>query len=54
MLEQKGYTPLKNRVDAILRIEPLTNVKKVREFLGIINFIKNHIPNKTIILEPIT
>ena len=54
MLEQKGHKPLKSRMDAILRINPLTNVKKVREFLGIINFIKNHIPNKAIILEPIT
>jgi len=54
MLEQKGYKPLKNRVDAILRIEPLTNIMKVREFLGIINFNKNHIPNKAIFLEPIT
>jgi len=53
-LRQKGYKPVKSRVNAILQLNPPTNVRKVREFLGIVNFTKNHIPNRAIILEPIT
>lgn len=53
-LSRTGYKPLKSRVDAILRLLPPTNLKQVRGFLGVINFIKNHIPNRAAICEPIT
>jgi hypothetical protein len=53
-LNQAGYLPLPSRVDAIMRIQPPGNVKQVRGFLGVINFIKNHIPNRAAICEPIT
>ena len=53
-LDRTGYSPLPTRVDAILRIQPPTNVRQVRGFLGVINFIKNHIPNRAAICEPIT
>ena len=45
LLKQSGYQPTRKRIEAILKILPPKNVKKVREFLGAINFIKNHIPN---------
>ncbi len=53
-LDRTGYRPLPSRVDAILRIKPPSNLKQVRGFLGVINFIKNHIPNCAAICEPIT
>ena len=54
LLKQSGYQPTRKRVEAILKILPPKNIKKVREFLGAINFIKNHIPNRAGILAPIT
>jgi SOS-response transcriptional repressor LexA len=54
LLKETGYQPTKKRIEAILNIAPPKNVKKVREFLGAINFIKNHIPNRAGILAPIT
>ncbi len=53
-LDRTGYRPLPSCVDAILCIKPPSNLKQVRGFLGVINFIKNHIPNRAAICEPIT
>jgi hypothetical protein len=53
-LQKDGFRPMKKRVEAILKLAPPTKVKKVRRLLGIINFIKNHIPNRASILAPIT
>ena len=49
-----GYMPLPSRVSAILHINPPENLKQIRAFLGVINFIKNHIPRRAEICEPIT
>jgi hypothetical protein len=54
LLNETGYQPTKRRIEAILKIAPPKNVKKVREFLGAINLIKNHIPKRAGILVPIT
>ncbi len=53
-LDRTGYRPLPSYVDAILRIKLPSNLKQVCGFLGVINFIKNHIPNRAAICEPIT
>jgi hypothetical protein len=53
-LHRTGYTPLPSRVSAIVRINQPTNLKQIRAFLGMINFIKNHIPRRAEICEPIT
>jgi len=52
-LGREGHKPVKSRVDAIQRLNAPTNVRKVQEFLGVVNFIKNHIPNRAILLETI-
>jgi hypothetical protein len=52
-LNWKGYDPLPSRVSAILRINPPKDVRGVRGFLGVLNFIKNHIPRCAKICEPI-
>jgi hypothetical protein len=49
-----GYQPLPLQVSAILRINPPENIKQIHAFLGVINFIKNHISRRTKICEPIT
>jgi hypothetical protein len=53
-LNRTGYEPLPSRVSAILRINPPKDVRGVRGFLGVLNFIKNHIPRRAEICEPIT
>ena len=53
-LTPTGYKPLQSRVDAIMRIKPPTNISQVRGFLGVVNFIKDHLPARAAILEPIT
>jgi hypothetical protein len=53
-LDQTGYKPLPSQVDAILRIKHPSNLKQVCGFLGIINFIKNHISNRAAVCKPIT
>ena len=53
-LNWMGYKPLPSQVDGILRIQLPKNVKQVRGFLGMINFIKNDIIRRAEICEPIT
>jgi hypothetical protein len=53
-LTPTGYHPLKKRVEAIMKILPPKNVKDVFHFLGVINFIKNHIYRRAGIMQPIT
>ena len=54
LLTQTGSQSTQKRIEAILKIAPSKNVKKIREFLGAINFIKNPISNRACILAPIT
>ncbi len=49
-----GYQPLLLCVSMILCINPPENIKQIRAFLGMINFIKNYIPWCAKICEPIT
>ena len=53
-MTRMGFIPTCKRVDVILRLAPPRNVKQVRQLLGTINFIKNHIPNQAAIMQPIT
>ena len=52
-LDRTGYRPLPSQVEALLQITP-SMLKQVHGFLGVINFIKNYIPNRAVICEPIT
>jgi hypothetical protein len=38
----------------MLAILDPTNIKDVRHFLGVYNFIKTHIPGRAALMEPIT
>ena len=37
-IEKDTITPLKSRIDAIQKLQPTTNKKKIQEFLGMLNF----------------
>ena len=37
-IERNTITPLKSRIDAIQKLQPPTNKKKIQEFLGMLNF----------------
>ena len=53
-LKPTGYRPTRKRVEDILRLDAPSNVRGVRRVLGIVNFIKNHIPVQAQILAPLT
>ena len=43
-----------NFVKTMLKLAPPSNITKIHGFMGIVNFIKNHIPNQTTIIEATT
>ena len=47
MMTRKGSKPTAKRIEAILKLAPPKNVRGCRRIIGIINFIKNHIPGRT-------
>ena len=49
-----GYHPLRKRIESISAILPPKNVKLARAFVGLINFIQNHIHGHAKTLKPIT
>ena len=53
LLETDEYKPLPSLIQGIVELLPPKNVKQVRQFWGMVNFMKNHIPCKTEILVPI-
>ena len=42
-IEQNLITPLKSRIDAIQKLQPPTNKKKIQEFLGMLNFLSKYV-----------
>ena len=54
LLMQTGHQPVRKWIEAGLKTAHPRNTKKVRWFLGTINFVKNHIPNHSEIMAPIT
>ena len=39
IIKRNTLTPLKSRIDAIQKLQPPTNKKKIQEFLGMLNFL---------------
>ena len=39
IIEKNTITPLKSRIDAIQKLQPPTNRKKIQELLGMLNFL---------------
>ena len=42
-IERNTITPLKSRIDAIQKLQPPTNKKKIQEFLGMLNFLSKYV-----------
>ena len=51
-IERNTITPLKSRVDAIQKLQPPTNKKKIQEFLGMLNFLGKYVYKMQIFLRP--
>jgi hypothetical protein len=45
VLTRQGVHPQVNKVEAVLKILPPSNVKQVHSFVGMINYYKDHIPH---------
>ena len=54
MITRDDIKPLPIKVQAIVDIKPPSNQKKLREFLGIVNFNKDLWPKRSIMLSPLT
>ena len=51
-LERETITPLKSRIDAIQKLQPPTNKKKIQEFLGMLNFLSKYVYKMQLYLRP--
>ena len=49
-----SYKPMKNKIDALLKMSAPSNQKQVRSFLGAINFYKSKWPRHTHVFAPLT
>ena len=53
-LTHTGAKPTAKRIAAILKLAPPKNVQGCRRIIGIINFIKNHIPMRAALMQHLT
>lgn len=53
-LDQHGLRPLEKKVNAIQNFPQPSSIRKLREFLGLINFYRRFIPHCAQILKPLT
>lgn len=53
-ISPQGVTPLPTKVEAIQKFPPPTTLRKIREFLGLVNFYRRFIPNSADIVQPLT
>ena len=52
IIERNTITPLKIRIDAIQKLQPLTNKEKIQEFLGMLNFLSKYVYKIQLYLRP--
>ena len=51
-IEQNTISLLKSRIDAIQKLQPPTNKKKIQEFLGMLNFLSKNVYKMQLYLRP--
>ena len=52
-IERNTITPLKSRIDAIQKLQPPTNKKKIQEFLGMLIFLSKYVYKMQLYLRPL-
>ena len=52
IIERNTITPLKIRIDAIQKLQPPANKKKIHEFLGVLNFLSKYVYKIQLHLRP--
>ena len=52
IIEKDTITSLKSQIDAIQKLQPPTNKKKIREFLGMLNFLSKEVYKIQLYLRP--
>ena len=43
IIERNTISPLKSRIDAIQKLQPPSNQKKIQEFLGMLHFLSKYV-----------
>ena len=51
-IERETITPLTSRIDAIQKLQPPTNEKKIQELLGMLNFLSKYVYKMQLYLRP--
>ena len=52
IIERKTTNPLKSRIDAIQKLQLLSNNEKIQEFLGILNLLSEYVYKMQLYLRP--
>ena len=54
VVDHTGISPLPDKVEAIQALPPPTSLRKLREFLGLINFYRRFVPRCADLMQPLT